>query len=103
MGGDTDPNAFRSVYILSLPSFEWFEVPFSTVKRRSNLHCQVIGKRQMLVIGGVDPTVDLGSERDPWPKGMGLLDMTELTWSESYNSSAETYTRSNVVQSYTSR
>lgn len=89
--GDKE-EAFDDVFILTLPGFAWTTVPYEPTNRR-NLHtCVVAGRRQMLVVGGLDrkhfanePT------RDPWPQGLGLFDMTDLVWKTDYDAGAAGY------------
>ncbi len=98
-----DP-AYLNVFILSLPSFVWFEIPAPTSSRRIEMTCQVIGKRHMLVMGGSRLTTEqqpsvLGIS-DPWKNRLGIFDMTELVWKFDYNASAAPYERPQVIQDY---
>src|SRR5437773_1448897 len=88
---------FGDVFILSLPAFQWFRVSNSTTQMRSGHYCQVIGGRQMLVIGG-------GSSQDGvpelWANGLGIYDMTALKWTSGYDASAKPYVRPELVRQY---
>lgn len=61
----------------------------------------------MLVIGGRDPshnvTVD-GSfwenDADPWTHGIGVFDMTTLSWTNAYNANATNYEPPSIVKQY---
>lgn len=54
----------------------------------------------MIVIGGGEPTAALGAKKDPWTHGLGIFDITELSWSNSYNASAEPYEQPSIVQQF---
>ena len=63
----------------------------------------------MLIIGGVDSSKTSGAAnldedtfttQDIFAQGLGIFDMTTLTFSNSYNASAEAYVQSDPVQSY---
>ncbi|KAI1820760.1 hypothetical protein F4861DRAFT_542628 [Xylaria intraflava] len=83
------------VYVLSLPGFTFFAGP-QDAPSRSGHQCAVVGKgqRQMLSYGGVDGdnrTYTAPMTADPWTYGIGVLDMTELQWTDSYNPDAPGY------------
>jgi hypothetical protein len=56
----------------------------------------------MLVIGGgyASSSETRGVVRDPWTNGLGIFDLTALTWLESFNASAESYKQPSIVQQY---
>jgi hypothetical protein len=55
----------------------------------------------MLSVGGWDPTSSAEySTADPWVYGLGVFDMTELSWGSFYNANAPPYVRSDAVNSY---
>src|SRR5436853_2732126 len=93
----------HQVYILSLPAFRWFRVPSSTASRFAH-SCQVVGKRQMLNIGGADPTnTVVGAHQDPYTYGLGVFDMVIWEWTSGYTSNAEAYQSSTQVKQYYSQ
>lgn len=97
--GNPDDAAFLNVYALSLPTFRWFKSTDETVSRRANHHCTVIGERQMISIGGDNPSVQgLGLLPDPWTNG--IFDMTAFDWSSSYDANAADYESPAVVKKY---
>ncbi|KAF4502602.1 kelch repeat [Fusarium agapanthi] len=73
--------AFGDVWVLSLPAFKWFKAEVDGSKR--GMHgCALVGKRQMLSIGGNNWGKDEGwKDKDPWTQGIGILDLPSLTWS----------------------
>ena len=102
MNNPTDTN-YTSVYVLSTPAFQWFRsssVP--TTVRRANHECVVIGNRQMISIGGAQPSSpdSLGQDDDPWPNGIGLFDMTAFEWVGQYTADAAEYDSPNAVKEY---
>ncbi|MCJ1349100.1 hypothetical protein MMC31_007336 [Peltigera leucophlebia] len=63
----------------------------------------------MIIIGGVNLTndtdwagyADSGTEpRDPWAEGIGIFDMTTLTFKDSYEHKAKPYEAPEVIQSF---
>jgi hypothetical protein len=81
-------DGFRDVYILSIPSFTWFSAGKTIDKRRVTTACEIIGNRQLLVLGGSDPTVSPKAQKyatDPWIRGMKIFDLTALEWTQNYN------------------
>lgn len=103
---------YDEMYILTLPAFQWIKVPYAPAKPRHGHTCETVGKRQMLVIGGVDtlqdeatnaaPTLDqvTFSTRDQFSQGLAIFDMTTLTWSGQYDADAAAYEQSDPVKNY---
>lgn len=87
----------QNVYVLSIPAFTWTELQGTSVHARFNPTCQVIGKRQMVVVGGWGASGDIADQdqrQDPWANGIGIFDLTALKWSQSYDAGAAAYVRS---------
>jgi hypothetical protein len=110
-GGKVYPDVDRTVsngavHVLSLPSFRWHKQATPPNFGRFMHSCNVIGNRQMVVVGGVviEPGVSsdaftvFGGSADPWEQGIGIFDMSELEWKASYNASAATYVTPDVVK-----
>jgi len=85
--------------VLSLPGFVWSKIPSSDGGDRRNHDCVVVGKRQMLSIGGSNDNAGW-AEVDPFPQGLGILDLTALTWGNDYDADAKTYESPKVVQDW---
>ena len=82
------------MYVLSLPAFTWVKAERSASTRRAFHTCELVGKRQMAVIGGVDPATlqsETGRWKDPWTNGMNIFDVSSLSWSSSYDAKAKDY------------
>lgn len=113
-GGNTDNDdsdsiaTLSSVYILTLPAFQWLQVPTPAETWRNNHKCQKIGQstisqynqRQFLSIGGIDSPQHTSwvSYTDEWTSAMKIFDLTALTWSDSYDPDAKAYTRPDIVE-----
>ncbi|KAI9649925.1 hypothetical protein NHQ30_002510 [Ciborinia camelliae] len=95
--GDINSFGLDKVYILTLPAFQWFEAPATGGTVRTSHHCQVIGLRQMLSIGGHGNDYD---GQDPWKNGLGIFDMSELTWGFNYDANAAPYTPPALITNY---
>ncbi|KAI1758678.1 hypothetical protein GGR53DRAFT_216217 [Hypoxylon sp. FL1150] len=96
-GGTSDQYGAVSsdVHVLSLPGFVFFKANSSGTPRADHA-CVVVGKgkRQMLSYGGVDGGSGLRSSTitpDPWRQGLGIFDMTEMKWMDSYDPNATNY------------
>jgi hypothetical protein len=76
----------------------------------------VSGQRQLISIGGADPTQNRPynaprnnityatlATRDPFPQGIGIFDTTALNFSASYDADAAVYEQSAPVASFYSR
>lgn len=92
------------VYVLSLPGFVFFKSQMQGTPRADHA-CAVVGngKRQMLSFGGVDGGPELQSSLttpDPWKQGLGIYDMSEMTWKDSYDPDAADYETPNVVMEW---
>jgi hypothetical protein len=87
---------FRNVYILTVPAFQWLQVPNQSPIRWLGHTCTIVGKRQMLSIGGTQEATL--KNQDPWTKGLGIFDMTALSWTNIYDAAARTYEQSSLFQ-----
>ncbi|KIW32491.1 uncharacterized protein PV07_04034 [Cladophialophora immunda] len=91
------------VSILSLPSFHWHTTALNPKHSRAKHSCNLAGNRQMIVVGGAIANVaNAHQTKDPWAQGLGVFDMTELEWKDSYDPSAATYQTPNIVKQYIS-
>lgn len=99
------------VYILSLPSFRWFRANYTSANPRGGHTCHATNSSQMILIGGSDPTHStsfLGdgdvqnAPSDPWTQGIGVFDMTALTFKASYQAKAAPYKTPDPIKIYLS-
>lgn len=89
------------VYILSLPLFVWFKANYTASDPRMLHTCNIVGNRQMLSIGGLDPSAtSLGAAHnntDSFWEGIKVFDLTALQWTNHYNATAAPYTAPSAV------
>ncbi|GME60022.1 Kelch repeat protein [Neofusicoccum parvum] len=94
---------YDDMYILSVPGFHWFKAPTISGGPRAFHTCNVVGKRQMLVVGGVNYNLGVPGDwkdPDPWSQGLGVFDMTNLSWSSSYDPAAAAYNSPDKVRAW---
>ena len=97
---------FNQVYILSLPGFVWFKANNTSSEPRTGHTCELAGNRQMISIGGLNPTHSAAvnfSDVDINPQGLGIFDMVELNWTNTYDANAAPYTAPDVVKEWYTR
>ncbi|KAB2574686.1 hypothetical protein DBV05_g6600 [Lasiodiplodia theobromae] len=97
---------YEDMYILSLPGFHWFKAPNVSGGPRAFHTCNVIGNRQMVIIGGVNYKLGIPGDwkdPDPWSQGIGIFDMTKLSWSSGYDADAAAYESPDRVKSWYSQ
>ena len=92
------------VYVLSLPSFVWFKANYTSSDPREGHTCHVVGNRQMLSIGGLNPSAAdhtaAINETDPFWQGMKVFDLTAMQWTNFFNATAAPYLAPSVVTAY---
>ena len=97
-GGEGD------VYLLSIPGFVWFKANDTSAAPRAGHTCEFAGGRQMISIGGLDPTATNFNNGYLMPdnntKTLGVFDLVDLTWKTEYDSNAQPYTLPAAVQSW---
>ncbi|KAF4926614.1 Kelch repeat-containing protein [Colletotrichum viniferum] len=99
-GTNTDSGStFDDVFVLSLPGFVWTQVSYESKKRRRFHTCTVVGRRQMLSVGGTDGKT-AWSGADPWPNGLGMFDMTDWEWKTDYDAEAKDYETANTIRDW---
>ena len=97
-----------TVYVLSLPAFQWTTRPQTSSTGFARWHhtCNVIGKRQMVSVGGMTANASQDTyqktqrSKDPWEQGLGVFDLTELVWKEGYDANDEPYRSPDIVRAY---
>ncbi len=101
MTGSTE--TYSDVYVLTIPGFYWFKGPAGTP--RAGNKCGVGGNRQMISVGGLatitsDDAWSDWDDTDPWNEGIGVLDMSALAWSASFDAGAAAYQPPQIVQNW---
>ena len=91
-----------AVYVLSLPAFTWFRADYPPVNPRFSHTCHVVGNRQMLSIGGVNPLDANGAKtsQDTATHGLQIFDLTEMKWSDRYDANAAPYKTPQVIKEW---
>ena len=110
----------NTIFILSIPGFFWYRPPLPDPSVSRYYHtCNVIGsgRRQLISVGGcVNNSTELYSDinnstlslsdtslTDPWRHGLGIFDMTELRWRDSYDPDLPAYTTPTAIKSIYAR
>ncbi|KAF2145392.1 uncharacterized protein K452DRAFT_283752 [Aplosporella prunicola CBS 121167] len=98
--GGYDPinsTMYDDIYVLSLPSFTWTKLFGPGESARYGHTCHLVGKRQMLTVGGsldakayaIETTaapLNLSSLQCDWEeKGVAIYDMSTLEWGSVFN------------------
>ena len=98
-----------AIYVLSLPSFHLEKQPYEPQYGRYEHRCHVVGHRQMVITGGEVVNVASANARngsygwpmpDPWQQGIGIFDLSDMVWKDSYNVDATPYTTPKSIRSY---
>jgi hypothetical protein len=89
-GRDGQNTYFDEVWILTMPSFQWLQ-PYAGSQPRYGMTCHLAGNRQMITAGGSDNSTLLAG-CDWHTKGVGVMDMTAITWGPTYDATAAPYT-----------
>ncbi|PHH59995.1 hypothetical protein CDD82_2366 [Ophiocordyceps australis] len=98
-GGFSEITSPRSdTYVLSLPGFTWFKVDISAHTRVYHA-CAVIGKRQMLISGGLRKEWEWRLD-DEWIGAHNILDLSELKFSDRYDANASAYEPAQVIKDW---
>ncbi|KAH8664155.1 hypothetical protein BX600DRAFT_436717 [Xylariales sp. PMI_506] len=93
------------IYVLSLPGFVLFQSPVSGTPRQ-NQACVNIPRRnsnQMLVVGGTDGILGYPKsyvDPDPWSQGLGIFNMTAMSWAAGYDPDAPDYDSPQIVKDW---
>ncbi|PHH76682.1 hypothetical protein CDD80_1320 [Ophiocordyceps camponoti-rufipedis] len=97
-GNSATSGPLSDTYVLSLPAFTWFklEVP---AQARTDHACAVIGRRQMLISGGLLNRWDWKSD-DSWIGAHKILDMSELQLTDSYDADAAAYEPARMIKDW---
>ncbi|KAL8871462.1 MAG: hypothetical protein Q9174_002705 [Haloplaca sp. 1 TL-2023] len=99
--GTVGPGAeqYDEIWVLTLPAFQWIQVDASHNSARVGHTCHIVGKSQLLSIGGVD-----AAQSDPWStvdtafQGLGTFDLNGWEWTPGYNASAAPYKRADAIK-----
>jgi hypothetical protein len=86
---------------LSLPGFQWFSLNVTSPERMRHA-CALVGKSQMLSLGGLTAEWDW-ADSDTWAQALGIFDLNTWEWSDKYDADADAYeTPDTIVEWYES-
>lgn len=107
---------YDDAHILTLPAFHWIKVDsFTAQSPRYGQSCNAVGGSQILTIGGVDANPKnpssgpddvraynstFSSTADPFTQGLGIFDMSTLSFANGYTANAGPYVQSDPVVQY---
>ncbi|KAL8753888.1 MAG: hypothetical protein Q9184_005287, partial [Pyrenodesmia sp. 2 TL-2023] len=111
VGPDAVP--YDEIFVLSLPAFHWFKVDYPPQNPRGGHSCNAVGGSQIISVGGFDanPNIYTGSyydvgmsvynsSVDPFAQGLGIFNMTSLTWADRFTANAPPYTQPQLIRNY---
>ncbi|KAE9577418.1 hypothetical protein CGMCC3_g6564 [Colletotrichum fructicola] len=100
-GWSSNQDVFSDVYVLSVPGFRFFKAGDSSTPRYDQA-CVVVGRRQMLSIGGLSTLdyIQRWTQPDPWPYGLGVFDLTEMRWKDGYSADEAAYESPEIVKQW---
>ncbi|MCJ1467511.1 hypothetical protein MMC07_006136 [Pseudocyphellaria aurata] len=91
------------IYVLSLPSFQWFLASDASAYSRAAHRCH-ISNNQMIMIGGINPSHwnenDLDAPAEPWLQAIGVFDLGSWRYKDSYQANANAYETPEIVTKY---
>ncbi|KAK0624153.1 hypothetical protein B0T14DRAFT_517593 [Immersiella caudata] len=100
-------SATEEVYVLSLPGFFFTKALKSAgATQRALTSCVLVGRRQMLSIGGGDGFKgypDSLLDRDPCSNGLCIFDVTRMVWTDEYDSEARPYESPTAIKQWYER
>ena len=89
------------IWVLTIPGFHWTKAN-TTASPRFGHKCASVGGRQMISVGGLGE-VQFNPEtasQDPWPQGVGVLDMKTLSWQPGYESNGAAYEAPDAIKTW---
>jgi hypothetical protein len=106
MSGQANTGVFDDLYVLTIPGFVWFKANYTTSTPRYAIKCATTGNSQMIVVGGLVVNDSLTGgiyDRaivDPWPQGIGVIDLPTMSLKSSYDAHAPAYVSPQVVRDW---
>lgn len=94
-------SAYGDMWVLTIPGFQWFKAD-AVVEGRAWTACAAYG-RQLIVVGGnAERSLESWTveQRDPWPQGIGVFDLSAFKWSAAYDPEAGEYESPQMIQNW---
>lgn len=89
---------YNDIWILSIPAFTWFKLDVVGTLRCWH-ECVIVGSQLISVGGsGIDPWQF--RYRDEWRQGIGVLDLTTMTWADRYSPNSTAYQSPQMVKDW---
>lgn len=89
-GRGVDDQFLDDIWVLSLPGFIWEKIYEGTAPRAGHT-CHRVGPRTMITVGGTANT-NYGSTSCDWEvMGVGVLEISDVTWGSVYNATQADY------------
>ncbi|KAJ5744849.1 hypothetical protein N7533_009719 [Penicillium manginii] len=89
-GGKGEAKVYDQTYVLSIPSFTWIKIMEGASPRYAH-SCHVVGKSQMLTVGGA--RYDNITEGCDWEyKSVAILNLNTIQWGNVFDYNANEYT-----------
>ncbi|MCJ1270815.1 hypothetical protein MMC22_010712 [Lobaria immixta] len=89
-GRGANQKIFDDMYVLSLPSFTWTKLYEGTSPRFGHT-CHQVGIRTLLTVGGIVNFNLTGQDCDWEYRGVGVMDISTLTWGSVFNPNPDPY------------
>jgi hypothetical protein len=97
--------SYNDVHILTIPGFNWISVKQDNAAYpgpRAFHTCNLVGNRQAFILGGFNyrnTSIDY-LDVDPLMQGIGIFDMSMLTWKDAYDAQASAYEQPQAVAAW---
>ncbi|OHW93407.1 kelch repeat protein [Colletotrichum incanum] len=97
---------YDEVHVLSLPGFVWKKADYTPSSPRDSMSCIVAGQRQMVTFGGIDRmkwndnSTNFFRDPDTFPQGVGVFDLTDLSWKDEYSADASNYDSPEAIKTW---
>lgn len=89
---------YGDIWILSIPAFTWFKLDVVGTLRTEH-ECVIVGS-QLISVGGMGIEPWLFDNRDEWRQGIGVLDLTTMTWADRYTPNSTAYKSPQMVKDW---
>lgn len=103
-GGNSDEGGDSgTIYALSLPGFFWTKVHEDPDRRRSDHVCVTLGNNQLVSLGGLiyaGETEDNWGSKDLFPRGIGIFNMNNYSWQDSFDADADEYVTHESIRTW---
>lgn len=96
-GPRSESKVYDDIWVLSIPAFQWFKLDLVGTPRGRH-ECVIVGS-QLFSIGGMGKALS-HQERGEWTQGVGVLDLTTMSWADSFDPNSKQYESPQVVKDW---